>query len=553
MNTFLTKIKSFFIAHKILSVVIVLFVGGISYYTYHKATSTAGDTRYIITKARLGTIIASVSGTGQVTDVNQIDVKSKVSGDVVLINAQNGAHVAAGTLVLEIDPTDANKVVRDAAASLQSAELSLAKLKIQNSDTNLSADVLKTYTDGFNTVSSTFLDLPGVLINLENTLNEDNLSESAARLDSKTAQNYRSLADNARFLAEKAFNENRINYIALNANSSHADIENLIKQTYATTKLVSEAVKDTVSYAAFMADQSEDTTQFNSELASLSANSDTTNSDLSALLTAETTINNNKDTFQNADLDLQSEELAVQAKQNALEDAKDKLADYFIRAPLAGVVANLDAKKADSISSGSIVATIVTPKQLALISLNEVDVAKIKLGQKATLTFDAIPDLTIAGTVSEIDTIGTVAQGVVTYDVKVNFDTEDARVKPSMSVSAEIITDMKQDVLTVPNSAVKSQNGASYVEVFDPPLPPPADGLPGSISKIAPNKVPIEIGLANDSLTEIISGLKEGDEIVSRTIAGTTTTTTTAPSLFGSPARPATGGAAGGNRTFRAN
>src|SRR5207248_903868 len=105
---------------------------------------------------------------------------------------------------------------------------------------------------------------------------------------------------------------------------------------------------------------------------------------------------------------------------------------------------------------------------------------------KATLTFDAIPDLTISGTVAEIDSLGTVSQGVVTYNVKISFDTQDSRIKGAMSVSAAIITEVKQDVLVVLNSAVKSSSGASYVEMFDTPLAAPTDvslGSSGSISK----------------------------------------------------------------------
>jgi multidrug efflux pump subunit AcrA (membrane-fusion protein) len=117
-----------------------------------------------------------------------------------------------------------------------------------------------------------------------------------------------------------------------------------------------------------------------------------------------------------------------------------------------------------------------------------------------------------------------------------------------MSVTAAIITDIKQDVLVVPNSAVKSQggeSGTSYVESFDAPLPAPSDGLIGSISKNIPNKIPIEVGLSNDSQTEVASGLKEGDEIITRTILPTSgNTTAAAPSLFGGGNRGAAGGGA---------
>jgi HlyD family secretion protein len=166
--------------------------------------------------------------------------------------------------------------------------------------------------------------------------------------------------------------------------------------------------------------------------------------------------------------------------------------------------------------------------------MNEVDVAKIQLGQKTTITFDAIENLSMTGSVAEIDTMGTVSSGVVTYSVKIAFDTENDQVKPGMSVSASIITDSKTDALIVPSSAIKTKGATKYVQMFATPLAAPAVGSKGTPSKIAPNQVTVEIGISDDTNTEIISGLKEGDQIVSSTIvSATTANTTTTKSLLG--------------------
>jgi HlyD family secretion protein len=295
-----------------------------------------------------------------------------------------------------------------------------------------------------------------------------------------------------------------------------------------------------------MADQSSHASDFSSSKTTLATYSNTIAGHLSDLLSAQTNIEDSKDSSQNADLDLEDAELNVKERQNALRDAQGDLADYSIRAPYEGTVANLEVKRLDSVSSGTALATITTNKKLALISLNEVDVAKIKVGESANLTFDAIPDLIITGVVSEINSVGTVNQGVVTYDVKIAFNQEDERIKPSMSVSADIITDKKENVLVVPNSAIKSQGGKSYVETFEVTVPVSETTPGGFTTTIAPNRIPVEIGLSNDSQTEIISGINEGDEIVVRTITGSTTTAA-APSLFGNPARSTT------TRTPRAN
>ncbi|MEK7122186.1 MAG: efflux RND transporter periplasmic adaptor subunit, partial [Patescibacteria group bacterium] len=251
----------------------------------------------------------------------------------------------------------------------------------------------------------------------------------------------------------------------------------------------------------------------NTFLSSLNTYTGQTSSHLIDLLNIKNGIENDKDAILNSDLDVRTQELAVKQRENVLLDAKEKLADYFVRAPFGGVIAQLQLEKGDSISPSTVLGTLITKQKLAEISLNEIDAARIKTGQKATLTFDAIPELSISGEVAEIDAIGTVSQGVVTYGVKIGFDTQDERVKTAMSVSAAIITDIKQNVLFVPNSAVKQQNDAYYVEIF-------------AGETEAPRRQIVQTGLANDTVTEIISGLNEGDTVVARTIQSTSSQTT---------------------------
>jgi len=158
-----------------------------------------------------------------------------------------------------------------------------------------------------------------------------------------------------------------------------------------------------------------------------------------------------------------------------------------------------------------------------------VDLVQVKVGQKATLTFDAVSDLTISGTVAQIDTLATASQGVVNYTVKIAFDTDDDRIRPGMSVTASIITEIKQDVLAVPNSAVKTNTQGSYVEIFDDTLTATAtNNLLTTTEK--PKQQSVVIGLANDSLTEIVSGLKAGDLVVSRTVSQSSSSNTNSSS-----------------------
>jgi len=103
-------------------------------------------------------------------------------------------------------------------------------------------------------------------------------------------------------------------------------------------------------------------------------------------------------------------------------------------------------------------------------------------------------------------------------------------------VNADIITAIKQNVLMVPNGAIKTQGGASYVQTFAAPLATPLAGAQGSPSPTPPKSQIVVTGISNATSTEIVSGLNVGDIIVTKTIASTTaasTTTSTAPSILG--------------------
>jgi len=182
-----------------------------------------------------------------------------------------------------------------------------------------------------------------------------------------------------------------------------------------------------------------------------------------------------------------------------------------VSSPVNGTVNSVNIKNGDDLSklsSGSsrtvpiIIGDLTTMK--AQIQINEVDVPNVQIGQKAMMTFNSVAGLTVSGKVDKLDSLGTIAQGVVNYNATISFDTLDARIKPGMSVSTSIITGVKQDVIIVPNSAVKMQNNANYVEVLN--------------SGTTPQQVTVQVGAVNNTDTEIVSGLNVGDKVVTRTI-----------------------------------
>lgn len=516
----------------------------------------------MLSAVKKGTLISSISGTGQVSASNQVDIKSKVSGDALFIGVLNGQEVKAGTLIAQVD-------ARDALINLESAKISLEKLikpadavsllqtenaledaklsKKQNED-----NLVKSYDDGFNTVANGFLDMPDIMTGLNDLLNASNgyLNDGNVRSFGDTARDYRNKASESYFDAKAKYDANLIHYKNLSRTSATTSIESLIAETYETVKTTAEAIKNSKNTIDYMRSIQTANSRGDSATAQSNLNSWTskTNTHLLNLLSIKNSIANLKDALLSSSrdiaqktesliklktgadpLDIRSQELSLRQKEYAYQD-------YFIRVPFDGTIAKLNVKKTDAVSGGTIVATLITKQKTAEISLNEIDAAKIKIGQKANLTFDAIDGLSITGKVTDMDLVGTVTQGVVTYTIKISFDTQDDRIRPGMSVSAAIITDVAQDTLIVTSSAIKSQNGDSYVEVFDRAVPQ-SEGAQGITSPIPPRQQPVGIGISNDTSIEIISGLKEGDLIVTRTITTQAKPASTAPSLFGTGGR----------------
>ena len=526
-----------------------------------------------------------MSGSGEVGTVNQLDLKPKASGDIIYLGvSSNGQDVKAGTLIAQLDTTDAQKAVRDAETNLETAKLSMEKLmqppddlQLTQSENSLARQITskqnaedglaKAYDDGFNAISNAFLDLPNIISGMHDLLfttsnqlggtNVNNIDyyASTAGLFDFHGPIYGADADAKYKIALDKYNANFLNFKTLSRTDDATKIEDLLAQTYDTALAMSDAVKSANNLIQFFEDQM---TQHNknipaladSQLSTLNGYTGKVNAQLSSLLSITTTIKNNKSSIIDADrsidestkslaklkagadtLDIRSSQITIDQRKASLQDAKNALADYYVRAPFDGTIATLNSKKADSVSPSTIIATLITKQKIAEITLNEIDAANVKMGQKVTLTFDAVDGLSIAGSIADVDTLGTVSQGVVSYTVKIGFDTQDDRVKPGMTVNASIVTDLKLDTLAVPSSAVKTRGDVSYVNIIDNTTS--VSDNTGIVSATLPREQVVITGLTNDTLTEIVSGLTDGQFIVTRIIAPTTVAPATAPSLFG--------------------
>jgi HlyD family secretion protein len=236
-----------------------------------------------------------------------------------------------------------------------------------------------------------------------------------------------------------------------------------------------------------------------------------------------------------AKMGVTSAKMGLDSSSESLKQARDNADKRTVTAPVGGLVTVLNAQNGQSLSGGGSSSTsaagsgsgstgAVEISDLATlrarVQVNEVDLVNVTIGQKAKVSFDALPDGDASGTVSAISPTGTNTQGVVTYDVDVTLDIIDARLRPNMSCTADIVTETKESALVVPTSALRTDAATKKKYVF-------------VVSGQNSSRVDVTTGLVVGTETEILTGLTEGQTIV--TTAATTASSSSSGNDRGGP------------------
>jgi len=599
------RIVAFIKKHKVVSIFTLVIVVIAGFFIFKKVSAEDDTVRYITKAVEKGVLVSSISGTGQIANSNQVDIKPKVSGNIVSINAVNGQKVKKSDLIVQIDSREAAAQVAEAMANLEVAQLdlqelitptdqstllqaknslkdaedSLIKLKLEHENAckesvdgkiNAELNLEESYVDAYNEIADAFLSLPDVIGGVYNVILSNGIIESGASTEGSSNKwalinsinandwqerdkltNYLNSAEGAYRDVKTEYDNNFEDYREVSRSSKEEIIEDLLAQTLETSQNLADLIKletNAIDYWVYYRTENKLSifSMVYTYQSDLSSYTSIVNSQVSSLLSIQNYIKSYKEDISDAiksiadmeinqpmemaksertleekrdavadleegatELEIRNKEIAVEQKRNALIKAQQTYSDYFITALFDGTIVNLDAVLGDNVSGSDTVLTLITDDKIAEVTLNEIDIAKVKLGQKVILEFDAVSGLSVTGEVVEMDVLGTVTQGVVSYGVKIGFDIQDETVKSGMSVSASIIIETKQDVLLVTIGAVKASGDSSYVEVM----------VDGNIAKKN-----VTTGLSNDTMIEIVEGLSEGDEVVTQKITGGSST-----------------------------
>jgi len=355
----LKKIKTLITRHKIASLIIIIIIAALGYFYYKSLPNDVKKTSYALAEVTKGTLITSVSGTGQISVSNQVDVTAKTSGDVTSVLAVNGKKVKSGEILAQLNAQDAYKEVRDAKAALDSAKLSLEKLtqpasdysimQAENSLANAKAsleklklsqttdyqdaldakqkaedNIVKSYEDAFNAIADTFLDLPTVITQLEDILYSNKISNSesavsntqdnsSALINSLNSEEKRSKltifknsALNDYLTARTAYNDNFSDYKNTTRYSDKQATDALLQETIATTKAIAQAAKSESNlldtWTDYYSQQSQNTfSQVKTYQNNLNTYISQVNSHLSSLLSTQRSLQDYKESLASAE------------------------------------------------------------------------------------------------------------------------------------------------------------------------------------------------------------------------------------------------------------
>jgi len=199
------------------------------------------------------------------------------------------------------------------------------------------------------------------------------------------------------------------------------------------------------------------------------------------------------------DIDLIKSQLAQAEAQLSL--ARERLQKAKLTSPISGIITQVRKKEGEMAAPGEPIISLMSVSGLQIeVEVPEVDIGKVKLGQRAEIGLDAFPDEVFWGSVVKIDPAEEIIQGVVYYKVTIDFDKLDKRIKSGMTADIDIITQEKNNVLVVPARAVISQNDKKMVRVLE-----------GEGFKMREVKTGIH---GSEGEIEIISGLKEGERVI---------------------------------------
>lgn len=462
-------------------VVVVLAAGGWYYYQnvyLPQQTAAAAPAFETYTVAR-GPIDATVNATGSIEPEAELALSFRNPGRVDSVLVAKGDAVQKGQLMAEQETTDLALALAQAKVNLQIAQAQLAKLETPPKENDVLAaqaaiEVAQSSVAGadagLNAARANYSDLYADTSAAQRQVNESNLRQAEVRL--RVAQQQ----------YDRVKDQNNVGELPQSQELQNATIA--YEVALAQTNLTEE--DPTNAQGANALNQIAQ-----SELGLRQAQAN--------LITAQNNLSNLLEGASQEDLEIARSQ--VEQAQISLLQSENSLSNAQMVAPIDGVVSTVNIKQGELFSGGLPAVVMSDLERFHMdVFVDEIDVRQVEVGQPVTIRVDAFPDRELTGRVTEIAPTAENVNGVIAYAITIVPDETDTPLRPGMSATALITTADVPDAVLLPNRYINLNRETGEAFVY-------------KMVNGAPALQQVELGLRNDTESQVLAGLADGDEV----------------------------------------
>jgi len=494
-------------------------------------TTTTAPPRPNTAPVQRTSITSGVSATGSLTSITEQNIGFVTGGQLTAVNVKVGDRVTAGQVLATVDPFAAQQALDQARGQLRTQQANLDRLNnsplVSGSQDTLDQaqkilDKTKAQAAAQNDAAATAVDNARRALNqAKKQLDKAEDAKDAACSSSAAAAMFASSGSTSSTTTNMPTTPTMPTVPSSSGPSSAACNSAQAAVTSAKSGVV------TAQNNLDAAKQQQDVTEASGRLAVANAQQ--------GVVSAQNALDQ---ASSDRPSNISAQAGQVTAAQAAVDEAQRALDNTTLRAPVDGTVSAINGVVGEFVAASSgtsalapgtdatlpgtngvasaaaaqAAATPTRPGGTQFLVLdnvdefqvvtayNESDAAAIAPGQKVRLTFDAVPDVEITGSVLSVSPTATAISGVISYYVTVVLPKGDPRLKSGMTAQAEVLTKEIPGVLAVPSAAVRTQNGTSVVTVLDP------NGTQRTVT--------VQTGATGDGKTQILSGVTEGQQVV---------------------------------------
>ncbi|HUY05607.1 MAG TPA: efflux RND transporter periplasmic adaptor subunit [Candidatus Paceibacterota bacterium] len=503
MMTFARAVLGFVKSRWLISAIILVILFG-GYWFFLRGSRTI----YQFIPVTEGSITETVSVTGNTTPAKSVSLGFQNAGTIARVNDTLGDRVSAGAVIAELDTANLSAALEQARANLAVAEANLASLIAGTRPEQLAIDQDAVTQDKAalrNAIMSAYAASDGAVHTNADQLFTNPRTSEAALAFTVSGMTLAGTVVRERIALEPVLT------------AWGAQVYDPSFNTSDPAAAAARAVQNLSQISAFLNDAASILTKvqptgsltaatLSTYEASVATARTSVSAALTALTTAQTALVGAEGALALAQAGPTAENVAaqraqVEQAQAGVANAVANLQAAEIVAPMSGVITQLDAKVGQLASPSTPLVSIIGSGGFEVdAGVSEIDVGKLAVGDAVSMTLDAFPNETFTGSVFYIAPAQTNTQGVITYLIKISFDTPDPRLKSGLTANVDIQTKHKDNVLILPQYAILQNDSGTFVETL--------------IGKTATTS-PVTLGIQDQKgNVEILSGVTLGEQVI---------------------------------------